>query len=102
MVPPVPGHRGRELVFPEVPAGLGCRGVPAVLVAVPEAAVDEADCAVFWEDEIRFPGQVLPVKSVPETAGMKGLAQGELRLRILAPYSRHDARSRGHADRIGH
>ena len=39
----VAGDLGR----PEVCVGLGCCGVLAVLVAVPEAAVDEDDGAVF-------------------------------------------------------
>ena len=60
-------HRGRELAAPEMHVSLGCRGVPAVLVTMPEAAVDEAHCVVLWKEEIRFAGQTLRVKSVPET-----------------------------------
>ena len=61
VVPLVPGHRGRELGVPEMHASLGCRGVLAALVAVPEAAVDEADRAVLGEDEIRPSRQPLAV-----------------------------------------
>ena len=50
---PVAGYLG----CPEVGVGLGNRVILAVLVAVPEAAVDEDDGAVLGEDDVGRAGE---------------------------------------------
>lgn len=71
----VPCDGRRELGFPEVHTSLRRCRVFASRMLVPEAAVDKADRAVLGEDEIRFPGQTLPMEPVPETTRMECLAQ---------------------------
>lgn len=65
---------------PEIGVGLGCRGVPAVFVAIPEAAVDEDDGAVLGEDDVRGAGKAPDVHPVTETQVPEGVTQAELRL----------------------
>lgn len=55
-----------NLGLPEVGVGLGCRGVLAVLVAMPEAAVDEDDGAVLGQNDVRGTGEALDVYAVAE------------------------------------
>ena len=71
----IPRDGGGKLGLPEVLAGLWHRGVPAARMAMPEAAVDEADGTVPEEHEVRAAGQALTVESVTEAAGMERPAQ---------------------------
>ena len=48
-IPQVAGLFALDLCPPPLAAGFGEAEVRAILMAVPEAAVDEDDRAVFWE-----------------------------------------------------
>lgn len=72
----VAGDFGR----PEVGVGFGDRVVFAVFVAVPEAAVDEDDGAVFGEDDVGGAGEALDVYSIAEAQVPEGVAQAQFRL----------------------
>ena len=89
----IPRDGRGKLGLPEVLARLWRRGVSAAFMAMPEAAVDEADCVVLGKDEVGPAGQALPVKSVPEAAGMEGLTQNQLRFRVFAPDGGHNSGS---------
>ena len=65
---------------PEVGVGFGNRVVFAVFVAVPEAAVDEDDGAVFGEDDVGFAGEASVVDAVAEAQAPEGFAEEQLRL----------------------
>ena len=65
---------------PEVGVGFGDRVVFAVLVAVPEAAVDEDDGAVLGEDDVGGAGEAFVVDAVTEAKMPEGAAQRHLRL----------------------
>ncbi len=65
---------------PEVGVGFGDGVVLTVFVAVPEAAVDEDDGAVFGEDDVRFAGEALVVDAVAEAQAPEGFAEEQLRL----------------------
>jgi hypothetical protein len=88
--PLVPNLGCGELALPEFSARLWLRGLLAARVLVPEAAVNEADGAVLWKDEIRSSRKSLAVESVPESARMEGLAQSKLRFRVFATDGGHD------------
>ena len=100
--PLVPGRGCGELYLPVLGTRLWFRAFLAARVLVPEAPVHEADRAILWEDEIGLPGQAFPVKPVPEAADMEGLAQSELRLRVLAADGGHDAGSGCLVDDVCH
>ena len=66
----VTGDVSGDLVFPELGVGFWCDVLGAAAVAVPEAAVDEDGCAVFWKDEVggareAFVVETVSVSSVP-------------------------------------
>ena len=61
-----------DLGGPEVGVGLGDRVILAVLVAVPEAAVDEDDGAVLGEDDVRRAGEAAVVDAVAEAEMPEG------------------------------
>lgn len=73
---PVAGYLGG----PEVGVGPGDRVILAVLVAVPEAAVDEDDGAVLGEDDVRRAWKAAVVDAVAEAEAPEGATQEELRL----------------------
>lgn len=73
---PVPCYLGG----PEVGVGLGYRVILAVLVAVPEAAVDEDDGAVLGEDDVRLAGKTLVIGAIAESQTPEGMTQLKLRL----------------------
>src|SRR5688572_19876992 len=52
-VPPIPFDIAQELLSPELGTSCGGRRIPAILVAVPEAAVDEYRSPVLREDKVR-------------------------------------------------
>ena len=60
----VTGDVAGNLFFPELGVGLWCDVLGAAAVAVPEAAVDEDDCAIFGEDEVGGAGEAFIVESV--------------------------------------
>lgn len=66
----VTGDVAGDLLFPELGIGFWFDVLGTAAVAVPEAAVDEYDCAIFWEDEVgsareTFVIEPVSVSSVP-------------------------------------
>ena len=80
-----------DFLLPEVGVGLGHLEVRAVVVSVPEAAVDEDDCAVFAQHDVGMAGESGMVEAIAEAAGKEILAHQYLRARSLALYCRHAA-----------
>ena len=72
----VPG----DFRHPEVGVGLGDCVELAGFVAVPEAAVDEDDCAVLGKDDVWGAREALVVHSVAEAFLPECMAQSQLRL----------------------
>ena len=71
-------------LFPELGVALGHDKVTATFVAVPEAAVDEYDGAVFAQYNIGCAGQSLDVDPVTVSMGMQVTAHNHLGLGVLA------------------
>ena len=72
--PGITGAVAPELCFP--PTGIGRRRMehPAMVMPMPETAVDKNDGFVFWQDDIR-PSWITPViDAVTETTGKQCLA----------------------------
>jgi len=49
---------------------------------MPEAAVHKNQCAVFWQNDIRLSGKVLPVEAKPVAKAMKNSPDANLRFRV--------------------
>ncbi len=77
-----------DFVFPEFLVAFGHGAVR--FMSVPEAAVDENDCAVFAQDNIRRTGQPFHVFAVTVAPGEQVAAHNPFRFRVFAPYFRHD------------
>ena len=80
-----------DFLLPEVGVGLGHLEVRAVVVSMPEATVDEDDCAVFAQHDVGMAGESGMVEAIAEAAGKEILAHQYLRARSLALYCRHAA-----------
>lgn len=87
---------------PEVGVGLGYRVVFAVIVAVPEAAVDEDDGAVFGEDDVGFAGEASVVDAVAEAQAPEGFAEEQLRLGGGGVDGGHVCVALGGCEGVGH
>ena len=75
--------------LPEVCVCFWHNEVFAVLMSVPEAAVDEDGGSVFFEDNVGGARELFHVESVPETLGKQELAHKKLWLGVLASYALH-------------
>ena len=80
-----------DFLLPEVGVCLGHLEVWAVVVSMPEATVDEDDCAVFAQHDVGMTGESGMVEAIAEAAGKEILAHQYLRARSLALYCRHAA-----------
>ncbi len=60
----VTGNVAGDLLFPELGVVFWCDVLGAVAVAVPKAAVDKDDCAVFGEDKVGGAGEASVIKPV--------------------------------------
>ena len=80
-----------DFLLPEVGVGLGHLEVRAVVVSMPEAAVDEDDCAVFAQHDVGMAGESGMVEAIAEAAGKEILAHQNLRARSLALDCSHAA-----------
>ena len=87
---------------PEVGVGFGDGVVLTVFVAVPEAAVDEDDGAVFGEDDVRFAGEVSVVDAVTEAQAPEGFAEEQLRLGGGGVDGGHVCVALGRGEGVGH
>lgn len=63
-----------EFFLPEVESMFWGGGIPAVLMPMPEATVDETYCAVSCQDQIRFSGQPPGMETVAEPISVKSAA----------------------------
>ena len=80
-----------DFLFPKVGVGLGHLEAVATFVSMPEATVDEDDCAVFAQHDVGMTGESGMVEAIAEAAGKEILAHQYLRARSLALYCRHAA-----------
>ena len=80
-----------DFLLPEVGVGLGHLEVLAVVVSMPEATVDEDDCAVFAQHDVGMAGESEMVEAIAEAAGKEILAHQYLGARSLALYCSHAA-----------
>ena len=100
-MPLVVGHIPPELVFPELPIGLGSRGVPAALVTMPEATADEDDRMVLREDYVGLPGKRGYMDTKPVARPMEKRADSNLG-GVLAPYLGHQPTAFSDSQSVGH
>ena len=80
-----------DFLFPKVGVGLGHLEVGASVMPMPEATVDEDDCAVFAQNDVRMTGESGMVEAIAEAAGKEILAHQYLGARSLALYCSHAA-----------
>lgn len=90
---PIPSDIGFELGCPELSSGRWRRGVPALFMPMPVAAVHEDHGIVFRQNQIRPSNDVLRVQAISESSRMQGAAQSEFGLRVLPPDPRHHPRA---------
>ncbi len=64
------------------------------LMPVPQTAVDENDGREPGQHDIRFSGQIFPVKTKPESGGVERFSDRDLGRRVLRVHARHDSASR--------
>lgn len=94
-----------DLVFPPCAAGFRDTEVRAVIMPVPEAAVDENHGAVFREDDVGPAGEGFVFRAVDGEAVAEAVehrAQGELRLRVSPTDARHDLGALLRGEDVGH
>jgi hypothetical protein len=96
----VAGGIGGEFGLPEVVVSGGCGCEGAVVVAVPEAAVDENGEAAWTEGDVGFPGEVAAVEAVAEAYGCEGAAHGEFRGGVRAADAGHVGRPLGRGEAV--
>lgn len=80
----VPPHIGVELVGPERRSRSRHSEVPAVLVCMPEAAVDENDGLPAGQHDVRATWKPLVGEAEPKTRPPEQLSKHHLRLRVRA------------------
>lgn len=102
MVTTVPFNIGAEFFLPEFPPGGRCRCIEAAFVPVPEAAIDEDDEAVTWQDEVGCTGKVLAMQPEPVSAGMKELPEEKLRFGVFPANATHHPRAGRSVNHIRH
>lgn len=89
---PVSLHVALELGGPEIDIAGRRRAPLASLVPMPETAMHENNSSARREDEVRTPGKLRRMQTVPEPGAMQGPAQEVLRLRVGASDTGHHAR----------
>lgn len=101
-VPPVAGHVGRKLRFPEVGTRRGRGGVPAALVHMPEAAMDEDSSVPSRQHQVGAAGKPPYVQAKSESRSMKPLPKRQLGRRVLTPDASHHPGSRAGVHDVRH
>jgi hypothetical protein len=98
----VSGDISLEFLLPIICVFLWSSGVPAAIVPVPEATVNEYHGPVFREDQIGRAWQISYVKPVPESPGEQKGAKHSFRPSIFVANARHYAAAlRGGRDAHG-
>lgn len=87
---------------PEVAVGGRQGGAGAAFVAVPEAAVDEDDGAVFGQDDVRVAGQVASMESEAVAEAVEDRPDADLGGGVFALDGGHDAAALFGGELIGH
>ena len=83
----ITGNITLYLLFPELDIGLWQAEIPAILMPVPEASVDENDGLVLRQDNIRISQQLPDLNTETQTAREKILPHNQFRVGILSLYS---------------
>ena len=74
----------------------------APFMAMPEAAVNEANCTVATQDQVRASRQTPNVESETEPLCVKCASKDKFGLGVLGRYARHHSGSSGFVDNVGH
>ena len=82
----VAGFVAFYLCLPEFGVGLWHDEAVAVLMSMPEAAVDEDDCPVFAHDDVGMSRQARMVQAIAESMTEEIAAHNHLRLGVPAMY----------------
>ena len=90
-VPSIPFRVGVELALPEFRAGRRGGRVRTTGMAVPEAAVHEADGSELTKDEIGSTRKSAVMQTISQTVGVKSPPQDEFGPRVSSADSRHHA-----------
>lgn len=98
----VPLHVAIELGLPELRSCRWGGRVGASRMAMPKAAVNEANRAVATEDKIRCSRETPYMESESKPPRVERPSNDEFGLRVLRRYARHHARSRGPVHDVGH
>ena len=101
-VPAIAHHVGVEFGLPEIRPGRRRGRVPAPCMAVPETAVNEADCTVAPKDQIGRTGKPSVMKTIPKSARVQFPAQDYLGTSVLAADAGHHARPNVRTHRVCH
>lgn len=86
-------HILSEFLQPEGSICLGRCGIPASLMSMPKASLDEYGCFMPGQDNIRPSRQVTTVQPEPETKPVKHRADDFLGMRVLASDPGHQKTS---------
>ena len=98
----VAGDVGLELVAPEFAAGLGGGRALAVLVAMPEAAVDEGDGGMPGQHDVRGAGKVAAVETEAVAHAVQEGTDGQFGLGVRAADAGHEGGAGGGSEEVGH
>lgn len=94
----IPPH----LRHPEISVGFGDSVILAAFMTMPETAMNEDDCFVFWKNNVGRTGEVLIIHPIPKTLFPKSMTQLHLRLRIGGVNSCHILVALGRYSSIRH
>ena len=95
-IPEIPGLVAFDFLFPPSVSRFRQAEVGAVLMPMPEAAVDEDDGAVFRQDEIGFTGEGFVARAVDREAiaeAVEHRTQRQFGFRVPTADARHDLRA---------
>ena len=92
----------RHLRLPEFHVRLRHDVLRASLVSVPEAAVDEDDCAILGQDEVGGAGEALVIEPVPVAFVPKCVPDGPLRGGVPGTDAGHVVRPLGWGHNVRH
>ncbi|MCU0858695.1 MAG: hypothetical protein MUC65_09880 [Pontiellaceae bacterium] len=90
---PIIGNIAFKLLFPEGFVGFGSRGLFTAFMPVPETAMDKNNGSVFWQNDVRFPGQGFDVFPEAVSGAVQHGADQHFGLRVLPFDLRHVPRT---------
>lgn len=89
----VPSHIAVEFRVPELGPGLGCPGMLATRVSVPEAAMDEDGDAIASENDVGSAWQIARLKAKAMTSAVKRPSHQHFRFGVLVTNAAHHLRA---------